>query len=356
VTRGRLLIGVVVVALLVGGTLWARGDGRRSFVVDAVLSEDAEAPQDYDDAWTEVAPSPIVVDALGPVLWTGEEVLVLGKHAAAYDPATDRWRRLVDLPPTLADDRAEFTVAGGDVFARVVRRGISTVYRYDVAADRWDGVRSPDVVDLHLVGTEERLLALRRCTCPDDPPSEHVLDLETLRWSALDAEVDPPVAPGPVQVVGDTLYRPVDDDDVEVLPAGSRRWGVVDTEGEPAWGWEGEVVGDLIVWANQPFAIDTPDTYPPEVHAYDTSEATWVDVPQLTEPMESGMTASDGDTLWFGNKILDGRTLTWSDGAHLPTTALGAAVTWIGDRWLAVGGRTPLGVTRRAYTWVPPSS
>jgi hypothetical protein len=58
--------------------------------------------------------------------------------AAAYDPATDRWRRIADVPaPWSGDDGTAVTVVDGDR-PLIWRRG--HLAAYDTAADRWDDV------------------------------------------------------------------------------------------------------------------------------------------------------------------------------------------------------------------------
>jgi hypothetical protein len=58
--------------------------------------------------------------------------------AAAYDPATDRWRRIADVPPPWSgDDGTAVTVVDGDR-PLIWRRG--HLGTYDPAGDRWDDV------------------------------------------------------------------------------------------------------------------------------------------------------------------------------------------------------------------------
>jgi hypothetical protein len=84
---------------------------------------DGDSGAAYDpaaDRWRPIAPAPIGARCQGAAAWTGREVLVWGRAcrvvpgqsqfdtaAAAYDPATDRWRVLlggpvVGLPVTLS--------------------------------------------------------------------------------------------------------------------------------------------------------------------------------------------------------------------------------------------------------------
>jgi hypothetical protein len=117
---------------------------------------DGAAYDPSTDTWRQLPDAP-----LGPgspvAVWTGDEVVIIGAYhvgetppadasslarataAAAYDPATDRWRALADLPGRT--DQAVWTgttilatvdlaVAGGDQ--------IESLARYDVGTDTWD--------------------------------------------------------------------------------------------------------------------------------------------------------------------------------------------------------------------------
>ena len=88
------------------------------------------------DTWRRIAPPP---STHGTAAWDGREVLVAGagahaRSALAYDPATNRWRRLSPLPAGVPNAHAFWTghrllVWGGAESARAVA--------YDPRADRW---------------------------------------------------------------------------------------------------------------------------------------------------------------------------------------------------------------------------
>jgi hypothetical protein len=87
------------------------------------------------DRWRPMAPSPLNARVPLVAAWTGREVLVAGARpgagrarwstggtdAAAYDPATDRWRRLPTMPVSLAEAVAAWT--GSDL---IVYGGLAT--------------------------------------------------------------------------------------------------------------------------------------------------------------------------------------------------------------------------------------
>jgi hypothetical protein len=106
----------------------------------------------YDPAtrrWRRLPAAPIGARTGHQAVWTGREMIVWGGYArccpidsvihdpaaAAYDPATDRWRRIADVPaPWSGDDGSAVTVADGDR-PLIWRR--SRLAAYDPAADRW---------------------------------------------------------------------------------------------------------------------------------------------------------------------------------------------------------------------------
>ena len=103
-----------------------------------------------DKTWRPMAPAPLHARAQHEAIWTGREMVVWGgieyayfedsyihhPSAAAYDPATDTWRKIADVPPPWSGDGGSVVMveAEGDVF--VWRRGL--LGRYRVADDRWE--------------------------------------------------------------------------------------------------------------------------------------------------------------------------------------------------------------------------
>ncbi len=99
------------------------------------------------DQWREISAPPIS-PAFAEVVWTGEEMLVFGGvggggtsnlvGAAAYNPVTDGWRRLADLPYGL-ERTADATIGNGVVYAWPSTPEWSTdlPLAYDIASDEW---------------------------------------------------------------------------------------------------------------------------------------------------------------------------------------------------------------------------
>jgi hypothetical protein len=118
---------------------------------DTVLADGAA----YDPAsrrWRTLPAAPTGARTGHQAVWTGREMLVWGGYArccpidsvihdpaaAAYDPSTDRWRRIADIPPPWSgDDGTAVTVVVGDRTV-VWRRGHLAVY--DPGVDGWSEV------------------------------------------------------------------------------------------------------------------------------------------------------------------------------------------------------------------------
>ena len=118
----------------------------------ATIFADGAAYDPVARRWRVMPPAPIGPRTSHQAIWTGKEMVVWGGFgrccpidsvihdpaAAAYDPATDRWRRIGDVPaPWSGDDGSAVTVAG-DERPLVWRRG--HLGAYDAVADTWSEV------------------------------------------------------------------------------------------------------------------------------------------------------------------------------------------------------------------------
>src|SRR5436853_129407 len=103
--------------------------------------------------WRALAPTPLAGDQSPLGAWTGRELILFagnvnpatGKpwparlaRAAAYNPATDKWRRIAPLPAprggaSVVWDGREILVVGGAAGRVVARVG----FAYDPVANRW---------------------------------------------------------------------------------------------------------------------------------------------------------------------------------------------------------------------------
>jgi hypothetical protein len=173
------------------------------------MSADGAAYDPATNRWRKLAPSPLAPEQ-GPIgAWTGHELILLvsgidvgdGKpqpgrfaRAAAYDPATDTWRRIAPMPEpdgalggTAVWDGKELLVVGAGPQAR-------DALAYDPAANRWRRLASiePGRRGATVVWTGKRLLlwgGLRFDPSSSSPPvlASHGLayDPNTDRWSPL---------------------------------------------------------------------------------------------------------------------------------------------------------------------------
>lgn len=121
----------------------------------AALSTDATRDPDRDPGWHELPAAPLRPAFGAAAAWTGTEFVVWGGYAgagtpdeeavaqaAAYDPATDRWRELPDAPiPGAYDGEALWTgtevwVVGG-FGGETGRDPMLGAAAYDPATDAW---------------------------------------------------------------------------------------------------------------------------------------------------------------------------------------------------------------------------
>jgi hypothetical protein len=109
----------------------------------------------YDPAtrrWRLLAAAPIEARTSHQAVWTGSEMIVWGGFArccpidsvihdpaaAAYDPATDRWRRISDVPPPWSGDDGSAVTVSDNGRPLVWRHG--QLAAYDAAQNAWSEV------------------------------------------------------------------------------------------------------------------------------------------------------------------------------------------------------------------------
>ena len=105
------------------------------------------------DQWRDI-PAPPISPAFAEAIWTGKEMLVFGGvgragttnlvGGAAYNPVTDTWRWLADLPYGL-ERTADATIGAGVVYAWPSPSQGSTKMpiAYDIASDEWLTLPNP---------------------------------------------------------------------------------------------------------------------------------------------------------------------------------------------------------------------
>ncbi|HZI36786.1 MAG TPA: hypothetical protein VFF24_00665 [Acidimicrobiia bacterium] len=131
----------------------------------------------YDPAtrrWRPVPAAPIGARTNHQAVWTGTEMVVWGGFrrccpidsvihdpaAAAYDPVSDKWRRIADVPPgarpdALPSDPVLPTIPDGQAGASIAVGGPGRIYaaagqsarvlEYRIADDRWEELPLPPI-------------------------------------------------------------------------------------------------------------------------------------------------------------------------------------------------------------------
>ncbi|MCB0996154.1 MAG: hypothetical protein KDB21_13740, partial [Acidimicrobiales bacterium] len=188
---------ILVVAAIVGSRVFNDGETTMATDPDAnvvQLSPEPEAmpaptaaPPSLDREWIRIADPPLSARGGTIRVWTGEELLVAGGStladcpsgqscdvaddttptAAAYDPATDSWRRIADLPVSQSGQILSSAIVGEEVFVMTWYYGIRLL-RYSLPEDRWDAIDVADPRRTVLVAMDDRLLLARTA----DPGTE----------------------------------------------------------------------------------------------------------------------------------------------------------------------------------------
>jgi hypothetical protein len=244
---GRILAGLAVTMFVAGcGTSTERRAGS------------------WATAWERVPDGPLRPRSQAVVVWTGDEVLVVGGEdrpcppgadcavpdrqplgdGAAYHPTTRRWRRIASPPIPFAG--AETAVVGDSVFFLV--RGVSgrpgtrpALLAYTPAADSWRELPRPDVIGApggswyRLVGAGERLVVYSGSDEAGERP-DWIFDSTRSEWAVLPDDPMTPAFDRHMEWAGDRLAlfdhelvaNPGSEEPsltrVAVLELGSGRW------------------------------------------------------------------------------------------------------------------------------------
>jgi hypothetical protein len=384
----RAVLGLVVAATVVAA---AAGCGNRP------AGQSAQAGS--AGHWTRIAQSPLGAREAAAAVWTGHEVLVLGgdespcppsaecvpptdpppRDAAAYDPASDSWRRLADPPVSLG--YAQPVVAGGTVYALTRNdQGAVSVLGYDVEADRWSDLARPPGDWSGLVAVGDQVVAYQGSHENGVAP-DTVYDPEKDTWTPLPAS---PLGSG-----FDRTMVALDDRrlvliDLELVPnpgaerPALTRAAVLDLT-DRSWQRlpDSEVVGFGGPWLRSGDLLVNPAT-----ESYDGGEVgywgrsypaggilhpdtgRWSALPAKAPPQRQYLrvatVAGDGVVV-TGGSVLHVRDRSWTALPDLPALHdVGSAATaWAGDRLFVWGGvrfddAHPAGQLRSAgWTWRP---
>lgn len=152
--------------LVFGG--WGNSDGEARVVFGDGAAFDPDA-----ETWRPLAASPLEPRWGHEVLWTGDEMMVIGgvglTDSAAYSPDTDSWRRLDEPAPYLSSGwETASAVEGSNLYVWVRRE--DDVWHFDANAERWQPLPRTDLIVDNglLLATEGNLIALG-LPFPDSP-------------------------------------------------------------------------------------------------------------------------------------------------------------------------------------------
>lgn len=201
-TGTALLAAAAVLAVGVGAlAVWNPFPGEdRSTVV-----------QQDDEQWQQIADGPLSARQGEVAVWTGEEMVVFGgddgepcppnagcvgiegtrwfTDGAAYDPETDTWRPIADLPFPMAVGQA--TVVGDEVVVTGAparrRDGDRFALAWSPDDDTWRRLPDPPLPAFHQRAAEDRLVIWREGSRPGRPAG-WVLDEGLSRWVAMPAD------------------------------------------------------------------------------------------------------------------------------------------------------------------------
>lgn len=370
-------------------------------------------PGGYSGNWEQVADPPIPPRALTTMVWTGEEVLVLGgdthrcpEHVeclrpsptdsplladgAAYNPQFDSWRRIASAPQGISGEALP-AILGSDVFVfdpgagyLYGRRSEPAFLRYSILEDRWSRLEAPSgrVADLVVVGQwsdhRPRLLAVRGSDESNDG-QDLVYDIDTSRWSPLPDDPLPPMFDRRIVVLDGGLFlfgKPIASVfEGSESPASGARFDIATVEWTELRDPEASVTeGPWIVDGGR---IVNPEFMPnwerPDHHAsgsiYDPYSDTWTSLPPpaTTVRWRSAGAVGGTNSVFFRYSwtlqgtdlgVFDLRSHKWVEIPNLEFAP--ASVTAAGRDAFAFGGvdwDSPDGVlVDRAYIWRAPES
>lgn len=354
--------------------------------------------------WHTMAASPLSTREYATSVWTGKEVLVFGgdrypcapnakcvaptdpplADGAAYDPATNSWRRIAPAP--LPVPRASAARVGQTVYAlidpdynlKTFAAQHQTFAAYSVAKNSWTVLPRPDAgtANLVLAAVGDRVVAYRspKETAQD---RDFVWDAAKKAWRALPADPTGPFdgrvltgVDGDAVVIGTKPDVPAAAGNSERVIAsrldlGAKRWThlrAADVAADaPQW-WS---AAGLAVNATPGRTVDGRLRLGGILDP--SGRGRWTRLPAqpggLTDK-NAGFEwaqAGGGDWVVAGRYALNARTLTWKKidaPAELRGYLQGPSVTWAGDRLFVWGGAmfndvAPKGLRNAGWTWTP---
>ena len=271
--------------------------------------------------WKRLPAAPISVDYALVSVWTGREVVVFGRDqarsyksanvAAAYDPATGRWRKLSPPagPPEAFAGHTSAVWTGREMLVW----GAYTAYAFTPSTNSWRELPRPPTAFRHpggiVVWTGKEMVGWGGGCCGDAFDDGAAYNPRTNAWRKL------PRAP----IAG---------------------------RAHPVGVWTGR---ELLIFGGR-----DPDGHALSGGAYDPQANRWRRMPGLTAARSGDAAVWTGrEALLVGGVRLVGRRFEPTPGwAYAPGSGrwrrlarpangrVGAAVVWTGRRLLAVGGQT----------------
>jgi hypothetical protein len=342
--------------------------------------------------WTRLPDPPISPRTGGIAGWTGSEAIFLGgeidnlchpnasctrpsvygRDGAAYDPASDSWRRIARAPVPVGNYTPRAMVGDNLVIVADNR----TWHAYDASEDRWRQLPTPpqqpswDLGGITLSVLDGRVYAIGRTAV-------QVLDLAKETWSALPVSPIQPkldrhyvaATPEGVVVVGLDSTQPNDGTKPSYLMAevwDSGRWHRLERSdmmgGFGGWHWTGERLVSPDIQCVDGGETNGYGRCIPNGGTLDPGTGTWGPLPNSPDPEVVGggwgLDAAEGSRILTWGYLYDDRTGRWT---KLPSPAGapqgGTAAVWADGTLIAFGGvdwetREPR-LSNLAWTWTP---
>lgn len=372
--RGPWLAAAVAVVLVVAaGALMLPGLGDGASVPATPGATTAVVPRDYG-VWTRIAASPLSPRWEPHGVWVDGRYLVFGGHSdflcppnasckapdwladgAYYDPPTDRWTSIADMPAGSGFGGAP-AVVGSSVYVISWRAAAQpSLLRYDLSQDVWTSYRLPVDPSGELVATDSALLILSS-TDEFGEVDDVVFDPATGEFGTLPADPLGPSYNRTAVWTGDRLLLAaqdlVDSPGAEEpslvrlaeLDAGLTTWRELGATEILGAGTTMRCVGGRVVWPRLGSAdggeIDNWGRSYDYGGIYDPDVGTWTGLPD--PPSAGGLPGpaivAGGGLVELGGHLLNPVTLEWTTVPALPVRDLAGATTAGGDESVLVWG------------------
>ncbi len=291
--------------------------GREMIVAGGSNFTGAAAYDPSTDTWSMLAAPPATIERMADVAWTGEHLIVWPREFTSapgliHNRATDEWRQLPPLPPSLAVSRGSMVWTGTDIVvwgATANSEGSSVGARIGLNEDGWRAI------------AEAPLGPYDRWEGTDGSSSAIWTGTEMLVWAgAVGADIDAATTATLAYDPSTDSWRELDDADA--------------TWHHPQMLWTGEVA--VVVTA--PLLAIVPDA---DARTSTTPPHASIGVEELPDPIDLSVLSVRPNRLSLAVTDLRARTTeTYPPGSTAlgPDAASGASVTPRGDVAVWVGG------------------